>query len=55
MMFESRSLYAHGQNQGVYLIQIPKMICNDMQLTKDTKVNIEYNDNKIIIEKVNNA
>lgn len=52
MIFESRKLYAHGQNDKVFLVQIPKNVCVDMNLTKDTLVDINYIDNKIIISKV---
>lgn len=52
MKFESRKLYPHGQNAGVFLLQIPKLIASDMQLTKDTLVNVDYVDGKIIISKV---
>ncbi|MCM1003359.1 MAG: hypothetical protein NC408_03345 [Candidatus Gastranaerophilales bacterium] len=52
MKFESRKLYAHGQNDKVFLLQIPKLICTDMGLTKDTLVDMEYNDGQIIITKI---
>lgn len=52
MKFESRKLYAHGQNDKVFLLQIPKLICKDMGLTKDTLVNMEYKNGQIVIRKV---
>lgn len=52
MKFESRKLYAHGQNASIFLLQIPKMICQDMGLTKESIVDIEYVDGKMIISKV---
>lgn len=52
MKFESRKLYAHGQNDKVFLLQIPKLICEDMGLTKDTLVNMEYKNGQIVIRKV---
>lgn len=51
MKFESRKLYSHGQNDKVFLIQIPKLICEDMGLTKDTPIDIVYDNKKITIEK----
>lgn len=55
MIFESRKLYKHGQNKEVVLLQIPKMICQDMGLTSDTLVDLNYKDNTIIISKVKEA
>lgn len=52
MKFESRKLYAHGQNSKIFLLQIPKHICTDMGLTKDTLVDMEYKEGQIIITKV---
>jgi len=52
MKFESRKLYKHGQNKEVVLLQIPKLICQDMGLTSDTLVDLNYKDNTIIISKV---
>jgi len=49
MKFENRKLYPHGQNSGVFLLQIPKLICQDMQLTRDSIVDVDYSDNKIIV------
>lgn len=51
MKFENRKLYAHAQNSGVFLLQIPKLIVQDMQLSKETEVNIEYSDGMMIITK----
>lgn len=52
MKFESRKLYKHGQNKEVVLLQIPKLICQNMGLTSDTLVDLDYSDDKIIISKV---
>lgn len=51
MIFESRKLYPHGQNDGIFLLQIPKLLSKDMGLTKDSTVTIKYEDNKLIISK----
>ena len=51
MKFESRKLYPHGQNDKVFLIQIPKLICEDMGLTKDTPIDILYDNEQIVIRK----
>lgn len=51
MKFESRKLYKHGQNKEVVLLQIPKLVCQDMGLTSDTLVDLNYTDNTIIISK----
>ena len=51
MKFESRKLYSHGQNDKVFLIQIPKLICEDMGLTKDTPIDILYDHEQIVIRK----
>lgn len=51
MIFESRKLYSHGQNENIFLLQIPKLVAQDMQLSKDTLVSLDYRDGKIIIEK----
>ena len=51
MKFESRKLYSHGQNDKVFLIQIPKLICEDMRLTKDTPIDILYDNEQIVIRK----
>lgn len=52
MIFESRKLYKHGQNKEVFLLQIPKLVCQDMGLTENTLVNLDYDKDKIIITKV---
>lgn len=51
MKFKNRKLYAHGQNPNVFILQIPKMICEDMSLSKDTPVDIYYEGSTIRIEK----
>lgn len=51
MKFENRKLYSHGQNKGIFLLQIPKVISNDMGLTKDSSLLIEYKDDKMVIIK----
>lgn len=51
MKFENRKLYSHGQNKGIFLLQIPKVISNDMGLTKDSILTIEYKDDKFIVTK----
>lgn len=45
MIFKNRKLYPHGQNKNIYLIQIPKVICDDLELKRDSKVCLSY-DNK---------
>lgn len=54
MKFESRKLYSHGQNEGVFLLSIPKLICQNMNLTKDTLITLDYNEtkNSITIKKM---
>lgn len=51
MKFKDRKLYSHGQNNGIFLLSLPKVICDDMGLTKDTLICIDYVDNKVIISK----
>lgn len=51
MKFESRKLYHHGQNKDIFLMQIPKMVCQDMGLTKDTLIDVYYDNGSIIIKK----
>lgn len=49
MKFENRKLYPHGQNTGVFLLQIPKLVCQDMNLTRESIVDVDYSDGKIIV------
>ena len=51
MIFESRSLYKHPQVEDIYSVQIPKVVCQNMGLTKGVKVDIAYEDNKVVITK----
>lgn len=51
MIFESRKLYPHGQNTDIFLVQIPKLVSKDIGLTKETRVDITYDNDKIIITK----
>lgn len=51
MKFKGRKVYANGGNKNVFLMQIPKVICEDMQLSKDSIIDVEYIDGKIIITK----
>lgn len=52
MKLENRKLYNHGQNPDIFLLQIPKIFSKELELAKDTLVNIELVDNKLIISKV---
>ena len=51
MKFEKRKLYAHGQNASIVMMSIPKLVCEDMQLTKDTLVDLDYQpaEKKVVI------
>lgn len=51
MKFESRKLYSHGQSKEIFLLQIPKLVCQDLGLTKDTLMDVYYEDGNIIIKK----
>lgn len=51
MKFKNRKVYANGTNKSVFLMQIPKVVCEDMQLSKDSIIDVEYIDGKIIITK----
>lgn len=55
MKFKSRKLYAHGQNPNIFTLQIPKVVCEDMSLSKDTLVDIYYEGNMIRIEKASES
>lgn len=51
MKFKGRKVYANGSTKSVYLMQIPKVVCEDMKLSRDTLIDVEYIDGKIIITK----
>jgi len=51
MKFRHRKLYRHSQNKSICLLQIPKIICEDLELTTNNIVDIDYEDKKIIISK----
>lgn len=51
MKFKNRKLYPHGQNTSVYTIQLPKLVCEDMGLTKEDLIDIDYDDGIIVISK----
>lgn len=51
MKFEGRKLYKHSQSKDIYLVQLPKLVCQDMKLTKDDTLDLDYVDGKIILTK----
>ena len=51
MFIGKRNIYENGGNKSVFLMQIPKLICTDMGLTKDSMINIEYENGKMIVTK----
>ena len=51
MKFKNRKLYPHASNKTIFTMQIPKVICEDMGLTKDTEIEIDYVDGKFIVSK----
>lgn len=51
MKFSKRKLYAHGQNKSICLLQIPKLICENLSLTSEDFVDIDFSDDKIVITK----
>lgn len=52
MKLENRKLYSHGQNPDIFLLQIPKIFSRELGLTKDTLIDIELIDDKLIVSKV---
>ena len=42
MKFKGRKVYQNGGNKNVFLMQIHRLICDDMGLTKDSIINIDY-------------
>jgi hypothetical protein len=51
MKLKGRKLYPHGQNSGIFLLQLPKAFTDDMEFSKDTTVTVEYEGGKLIITK----
>ena len=44
MIFKNRKLYAHGQKTGLFIMQIPKLVCDTLNLTKDTLIELDFNE-----------
>lgn len=50
MKFRNRKFYKHGVNKGVFLVQIPLPVCEEMGIRKELLYDLEYKDNTIIIK-----
>ena len=51
MLIGTRKIYENGGNKTVFQMQIPKIICEDMGLTKDSLIRVEYENGKMIVTK----
>lgn len=51
MKFKGRKVYQNGGNKNVFLMQIPRLICDDMGLTKDSIIDIDYDNGEMKVTK----
>lgn len=51
MNIGTRKVYTKGGNASILHMQIPKVICVDMGLNKDSLIRVDFEDNKMIVSK----